>query len=318
MSVTLFNGFRLTDDSVDPETYLQLMEDCFHVRFSEAWFHWYHFQSPWGKSRIYTAWMNDRLASTVTFLPLRLISGSEERPGSIYVDAMTHPDFHKRGLSVSLLELAKADAKQRNESYSITFPTTSRHSMKGMLKTGWHLHEDIYYWELSRVPMEGALFAAQVPVLGTSAQPLLDTFSRSIRLGVSKSVEFLNWRTAHRPDIEYEIYQYDLQGRVLGILILKHYRTVAVRKTHIMEIIGNDDHSFNLLLRTAEARAADIGSQCLNLWVSDHAFYRSLLTSYGFVPSGDKNILFTLTYEDYLVLDSSQQDHFALLDNDVY
>ena len=85
-----------------------------------------------------------------------------------------------------------------------------------------------------------------------------------------------------------------------------------------MEIIGNDDHSFNLLLQTAEARAADIGSQCLNLWVSDHAFYRPLLTSYGFVPSGDKNILFTLTYEDDLVLDSSQQDHFALLDNDVY
>jgi GNAT superfamily N-acetyltransferase len=312
------NGFRFTDDPVDPATYLKLLEDCFHVRISEAWFHWYHFQAPWGKSRIYTAWMKDRLASTVTFLPLHLLCGSEERSGSIYVNAMTHPDFQKMGLNVALLEMAKMDAKKQNEAYSITFPTMVRPSMKGMLRTGWHHHEDLFYWELSRIPKEGALFATQVPLLDASSQPLLDKFNRSIRLGVAKSVEFLNWRTARRPDIKYELYQYGLRDEILGILILKHYHTATERKTHIMEIIADDNYSLELLLQMAEARAATAGSQRLNLWVSDHAFYRSQMTRYGFVPSAEKNMLVTLTYEDGLILDSSPQDHFALLDNDVY
>ncbi len=318
MSDIFSNGFRLTDDPVDPTTYLKLLEDCFHIRILEAWFLWYHFQAPWGKSRIYTAWMKDRLVSSVAFLPLRLICGSEEKSGSIYVSAMTHPAFQKMGLNVALLEMAKTNARKQNEAYSITFPTTVRHSIKGMLKTGWHHHEDLVYWELSRIVKEGTLFAKQVPVLDASSQPLLDKFNRSIRLGVAKSVEFLNWRTAHRPDINYELYQYSPQDKVLGILILKHYHTATERKTHIMDVITDDNHSLELLLQTAEARAAAVGSQLLNLWVSDHDFYRSQMTRYGFVPSSEKNMLFTLTYEDGLVLDSSPQDHFALLDSDVY
>lgn len=317
MSDLLINGFRITNDPVDPSIYLKLLDDCFRIQILESWFHWYHFQAPWGKSRIYTAWMKDRLASSVTFLPLRLICGNEERWGSIYVDAMTHPDFQKMGLNVALLEMAKTDAKKHNEAYSITFPTMVRHSVKGMLRTGWRHHEDLFYWKLSRVPREGVLFATLVSLLDNSSRPLLDKFNRRIRLGVAKSVEFLNWRTARRPDMKYELYQYKQQGKILGILILKHYHTTTEKKTHIMEVIADDDHSLDLLLQTAEARAAAVGSQLMNLWVSDHSLYRAQMTRYGFTPSSEKNMLVTFTYDEGLDLDISQ-DHFALLDNDVY
>lgn len=318
MSDVFFNGFRFTDDPVDPVIYLKLKKDCFQIQALEDQFYWYHYQAPWGRSRFYTAWMDNRLVSSVAFLPLRLIYEGKERSGSIYVNAMTHPDFQKMGLNVALLDMAAADAKRRHESCSITFPTTLRHSVKGMLKAGWSHHENLFYWELPRIPREGQVFATQVPAFSLSVQPLLDKLNNRIHLGVAKTVEFLNWRTAHRPDIKYELYQYGLHNQILGILVLKHYRTDKEKKTHVIEIIADDDNSLELLLQTAEARALAVGSSCLNLWVSDHEINRSQISDYGFIPSSEKNMLFTRSYDDSLVLDSSSRDHFALLDNDTY
>ena len=311
-------NFKLTDNQVDPKIYLKLIEDSFFIQFSHEWFNWYHYRCPWGRSRIYAAWMNDKLASVVAFLPFRFILGDEIVKGSIYSNAMTHPNFRRKGLNVALLEYAKHDAEECGEVFSVTFPTTERYSLPGMLRTGWNVYEDINYWELSRDFQCVSSSVKQVRVLGEVAQPLLDRFNKRISLGVFKSVEYLNWRTVSRPDIDYEIYQYSCHGEIRGLMVLKQFNSKDVKKTHIMELIADDSSSIRELLGMAEKRAMDHGASCLNIWVSDREFYKSQLTDYGFVPSDEKNYIVTLTYSDDVVLKSVKPDHFGLVDNDAY
>ena len=304
---------------VNAGEYLQLMFRCFDRHFSEAWFMWFNYACPSGKSRIYYVREGEGLVSTVCFLPITVKLGDSHVLGSIYVNAMTHPAYQKKSLNSFLLSHALSDARNRGDQISITFPSIHRYSIKGMLKTGWKKCTDIHFFVLLRTPMPGFHAAFRVNKVPPGAKAIIEKYYQGVRFGLIKDVDLMNWRIAERPDQTYEIY---LHGRELepdGLIVLKHFRKGGERKTHIMEIITCEEEVTEDLLRTAENRAAEEGSVTLNLWCSQGDVMRNALERYGFVRTEEKNILLVQKHQkDDEKVEMGEQIHFSLADNDVY
>ncbi len=123
----------------DAGAYVRLMKNSFGKEFSEDWFNWYNRESSTGPCRLYSYvdMGSGEIVSSLGFLPLRMAHSGAVYPGSIYVNAMTHPDYQGRGYNLKLLNLALDEARKAGDVFSITFPATGRGSLGGMLRTGW-------------------------------------------------------------------------------------------------------------------------------------------------------------------------------------
>ena len=315
MSIDLYKN-----DSCDPSQYLDLMKNSFDKTFNEAWFNWYNRQSPTGPSRIYYGVdsQTQNLVASLAFLPIRVAYKGLPRPGSIYVNAMTHPAYQGRGLNLKLLQSALADARRLGEIFSITFPATSRMSMKGMLKTGWVPTCEIFYSALNRKPSETKSSAQRIESLDGRFDHLLESFSTRLDIGLFKDHRYLNWRLLERPDQEYELYAVFNGVQPTGIMYLKKFQERKVRKIHIVELIGIEKSAIMQLLHLAEREAYISSYDVLNIWLSKNSVHYELLTQFGFVDSLDKNTLLVHWYEEPMRLTSDSHMHFSLADNDVY
>ncbi len=316
MAITFFNNAPC-----DPHRYLKLMKDSFGKIFDEEWFYWYNAESPTGRSRIYFAVDSGtgEMVSSLAFLPIRVAYKGKSYPGSIYVNAMTHPAYQGRGLNLNLLQSALADTRRLGEKFSVTFPAANRMSVKGMLKTGWEPICDIYYSALNRKLSDTYSAARRIDTLDSRFDRLLETFSAQLEIGLFKDREFLNWRVCKRPDQDYEVYALIDGESPRGILILKQYENEAVKKTHIIELISIDNAATLELLRRAEREAYLRESDILNIWLSEDSVYYNSLTEFGFVASADRNTLMVHWHGDTMLpIGDHPRMHFSLADNDVY
>lgn len=316
MSINFYNNAPC-----DPRQYLNLMKDSYGKNFDEEWFHWYNMGAPTGRSRIYFCVdsKSGEMVSSLAFLPIRVAYKGTSHPGSMYVNAMTHPAYQGRGLNLKLLRSALIDARRLGEKFSITFPAASRMSVKGMLKTGWEPICDIYYSALSRKPSEKRSAACRIETLDNRFDRLLEVFSAQLEIGLFKDQKFLNWRVCKRPDQNYEIYGLIDGKSPRGLIVLKQYEDETVKKTHIIELISIDNAATLDLLCLAEREAYSRNSDILNTWLSEDSVYYDLLTEFGFVASADKNTLMVHWHGDTMrPIGGHLRLHFSLADNDVY
>ena len=103
---------------------------------SEDWFRWKHLDNPFGRSIMFVASVDERLAGFRAFLRWKLCTAKGEtldcaRP----VDTATHPDFRRMGIFQALTEHA-VDAA-RTEAIDLVFNTPNSRSGAGYRKMGW-------------------------------------------------------------------------------------------------------------------------------------------------------------------------------------
>jgi len=297
------------------------MKNSFSKKFGKDWFDWYNHDSPSGPCRLYSFidTGSDEIVSSIGFLPLRMAHAGAEYPGSIYINAMTHPEYQGKGLNLTLLKLAVDDARKSGDVFSITFPATGRASVGGMIRTGWEPVCDIHYSALRRAPLETRPKAQEIERFDERFDDLLDKFYAGIRFGVLKDHKFLNWRICDRPDQNYSIHAHFRGDTPVGIIVLKQHEEPGVAKTHIMELIALNREVISDLLKTAEQKAFERKSNVLNIWKWEGSVYSEILKEYGFVDTEKKN---TLLVHRHGVNASSLTDgahmHISLADNDVY
>jgi GNAT superfamily N-acetyltransferase len=311
----------LSSASHEAGQYLRLMKNSFSKTFDESWFYWYNTKSPTGPSRLYSYIDTDsgEIVSSVCFLPLRMARAGTVVPGSIYVNAMTHPAYQGRGFNLKLLNLALDEAREGGDIFSITFPATDRASMGGMLRTGWEPVCEIHYAALGRALTQTRPKAREVGRLDGRFDDLLAKFHAGIGFGVSKDHSFLNWRICDRPDQAYSIHAHFHGGAPAGFIVLKQYEEPGVVKTHIMDLVALDREVTIDLLEVAEHQAFERESNILNVWKWDDSIYSDVLKSYGFVDTAAKNTLLVHRHGGSASsLTAGARMHISLADNDVY
>ncbi len=127
----------------------ELMYLCFGLKVEDSYFKWKYFDNPAGHAIVYEALYKGKTVGSYGVIPeFYWIDGVIKKTYQA-VEAMTHPDFQRKGLFVKLAQLVQQDASnQEKELLMIAFPGTQ--SFGGFVnKLNWKLINKCNYTFLS-------------------------------------------------------------------------------------------------------------------------------------------------------------------------
>jgi GNAT superfamily N-acetyltransferase len=188
---------------------------------SAEFFRWKHIDNPFGRSLMLLAEADGRIAGLRAFMRWRFATGDREILAVRAVDTATHPDYQGRGI-FSRLTLAALAEMQGD--VDLVFNTPNEKSLPGYLKMGWsvvgklpvslRIRRPVRFARRIRslrlsesaragppieaVPAIEALRAAEGLSILTKASHPLDG-----RLATSRTPEYLKWRYADAPLLDY-------------------------------------------------------------------------------------------------------------------
>lgn len=114
---------------------------------STEYWHWKHFENPFGPSPVLVCWEHSKLIGVRAFMRWEWIASGQQISAVRAVDTATHPDFQGKGvfrkLTMSLVETSKYNG------LDIVFNTPNHQSKPGYLKMGWD--------EAGRLPVKFSL-----------------------------------------------------------------------------------------------------------------------------------------------------------------
>jgi hypothetical protein len=123
----------------------ELMYLCFGLKVDDSYFKWKYFDNPAGQAIVYEALYNGKTVGSYGIIPeFYWIDGVVKKTYQA-VEAMTHPNFQRKGLFVKLAQLVLQDSLQQNkEILMIAFPGAQ--SIGGFInKLNWKLINNCNY-----------------------------------------------------------------------------------------------------------------------------------------------------------------------------
>jgi len=234
-------------------------------------FRWKHLDNASGHSLMLLAECDERVVGLRAFMRWRFISHGEEIQAVRAVDTATHPDYQGRGifrtLTLEALDRLRGDT-------DLIFNTPNEKSMPGYLKMGWR--------NVGRLPV---LVAPRHPVrvlrgrrvtdprpMGpveapTAAEALADPELPSLlagrpepRLHTIRTLEYLRWRYARAPVLDYRaVTERDPGGRLSAMAVFRVRLRGSLREATVSELLlGEGGSAVGRRLLRAVARAGRV------------------------------------------------------------
>ena len=209
---------------------------------SENYWNWKHQNNPFGKSHVILAEENNQLIGVRAFMRWKWQDNNTQYSAVRAVDTATHPDFQGKGifskLTLSALEDIKADV-------NFVYNTPNEKSMPGYLKMGWIMQ--------GRMPVKVNVnpFACMKKTLPVSTPDWnalnfsIFTKNRSQKIQTLYSPEYLKWRYADNPIVDYDYltdgnsfllifrykpHRFGMELRITDLLILPDQFSTSARK----------------------------------------------------------------------------------------
>jgi GNAT superfamily N-acetyltransferase len=255
-------------------------------------FRWKHAANPFGRSPGLVAEANGRLVGLRVFLRWEFCAGGQPVPAVRAVDTATHPDYQGRGifrrLTTELLDRLGRDPGGP----LLVFNTPNGNSLPGYRKMGWapvgNVPIAIRPVRLGRflrgfrsasarrppaapvaagpvacpLPPAAAVFAdptarAALADLVAEAAAAEDAADRDQRLRTRRSVDYLQWRYADAPGLDYRVLTLERAGGLAGVALGRPRRRGGLTELTLAEVIvrPGDRASARRLLQAAAARA---------------------------------------------------------------
>lgn len=296
-------------------------------------FRWKHYSNPFGRSFILLAEADDRIAGVRAFMRWRFRAGDREVTAVRAVDTATHPDFQGRGI-FSRLTLTALDAL-RAEGVDLVFNTPNQNSLPGYLKMGWTTVGRVPVLVGVRRPLRFVRrFRNQTDVAGKGPEAeaphareilasddidtLLDNSqTRSSRLRTVRTGEYLRWRYADAPLLDYRAIREDLgDGTPVGLAIFRVRPRGALWETTLSELIvrpGDVRTAHRLIKRVrACARVDHVACHFTTGSAALSAARRS-----GFVRAPGGIVFVTNSLQNEMFLDPGAMDSWDLSAGDL-
>jgi GNAT superfamily N-acetyltransferase len=252
---------------------------------SSRFFHWKHLENPFGASLMLVAEAEGSIVGLRAFMRWRFKAGDVVLRAVRAVDTGTHPDFQGRGIFSRLtreaLDLVRGEA-------DLVFNTPNEKSLPGYLKMGWQV--------VGRVPISvrvlrpirflrglpsvregaiGLLGRGDVPpTLAPAVRDILeDEALESLlaerpyqeRLSTPLNVEYLRWRYASVPHLDYRVVREPEVGPLRGMAVFHVRPRGRLLETTISDVItrpGDREAIRRLLRRTLAAAATADHATC--------------------------------------------------------
>lgn len=243
---------------------------------SAEFYRWKHLGNPFGRSLMLVAETDGRIIGLRAFLRWRFRVGGRDVVAARPVDTATHPDYQGRGVFSALtregLRLVRGEV-------DLLFNTPNRQSLPGYLKMGWQELDSVPVSIKVRRPLRfiGGLHSIRggggqpapprPPVRADPAEKVLEDareLSELLRLGVvpesrfgtPRDMEYLRWRYASAPGLDYRAVTQAEHGRLQGLAVFRVRARGSLWETTLAEVIVPPDAAAARKLIVAVARAS--------------------------------------------------------------
>lgn len=259
-------------------------------RRTADFFRWKHQDNPFGKSPGLVAVHEGRVVGVRLFLRWQFRVGSRTLSAVRAVDTATHPGYQRQGI-FSRLTMDLLERVEREDGVELVFNTPNADSKPAYLRLGWQVvgqlpvHiSPVRPWAFARglagaraanssgtaravaeprsaaSPIESSLPpAADAFREGTALAELLSEHVSLARLHTPLTVEYLRWRYAEAPDLDYRCVPVQHQGRLVGVGFGRLRRRAGLAELTLGNVIvrPGDRRSAARVLRAARRSGAD-------------------------------------------------------------
>jgi GNAT superfamily N-acetyltransferase len=252
-----------------------------------GFFAWKHENNPFGPSLALVAEADDRIVGFRTFMRWRFVRHGHAVHAVRAVDTATHPDHQGRGI-FRRLTLAALEAAADSD-IDLVFNTPNSRSLPGYRKMGWsavgavpiaiRVARPVAFARGLRHRTAAARVAPLPPidlpplaaVLDDRAdvEALLDAADQpSDRLRTDRDADYLHWRYAQVPGLDYRALVHRVDGRLRGLAIGRpRWRGRLVELTLSEVIVPSGDRATaRRLLSTVAACGVDHVATYLAGW----------------------------------------------------
>jgi N-acetylglutamate synthase-like GNAT family acetyltransferase len=241
--------------SEDGPAIIELFNEVFHANRSISHWKWKFLDNPSGKVCIFVAQDGNRIVGQYAILPTWMNLHGEKVMGGQSLDIMTHPDYRKQGIFVSLAKQCFDQAASQDISVLYVFP--NEQSYPGFVnRLGWYdignlpkliriLNRKVIIERTTNSAAIAGLFEKPVElllkVLKGCVRPRpsahveirkIDTFDDRLdslwkrindkaSLGVWKDSSYLNWRYLLCPEKQYTMLVAEENSTLVGVAVLE-------------------------------------------------------------------------------------------------
>lgn len=251
---------------------------------SAEFFTWKHLESPFGPSFMLVAEADGQIVGLRAFMRWHFRSGERILNAVRAVDTATHPNYQRRGIFSKLTNEALSSLR---DSVDFVFNTPNANSLPGYLKMGWKRAGRLPVLIRPCRPMAfarglGSIKSSLEPSRGrpdiaadTAAELFFDsdvtrllerTDDQGDRLQTTRTVDYLKWRYAQAPHLDYRVVREFDAGRLCGLAIFRVRPRGILWESSIadMVVVPGDHRTLRRLLRRVDAAAAADHMTCLH------------------------------------------------------
>lgn len=292
---------------------------------------WAHLNNPAGTSMIWLAEHDGKIVGVHLLVMINMKIGRETIKGGEPIDTMTHPEYRRQGISFTLGRKLLSEAGKKGVCLEFAFPNQQNYQVrkksrwldvcafqmmikplnlekilkkriknKFMLKIGTVIG-DIFlkiFYRTKRPPEVDGLTITKISSFDDRINDFWKKISNDYEIIVVRDKEYLNWRYADVPNVDYTIYLAEEGGEICGYIVLECVKEQDLLYGYIIDIIEPLDRPevIHSLLSKAvehfEEKKVDI---IFSIMVADKIYRKSLLKN-GFIPYfGSKSRLVAYT-----------------------
>jgi GNAT superfamily N-acetyltransferase len=284
------------------------------------WWKWMFTKNPAGFARIWLADHNGKIVGQYPMVLSDMKVGKEIVKVSQNIDLMTHPDYRKQGMFLTLEKKALEEGAKEGINITIGFPNTAAYP--GHLKTGWFdigsLQIGIKPFNLKKMIGSGnqtpfikklyfvfgkmiiALFYREKKTIEfdnisiteiDSFNDRIDEFwtevSNGYEITTLRNKNYLNWRYVNVPEVKYTIFIAEEKGKIQGYTVLRCVDEYNVKTGSIFDIFTPKDKPYittALVSKSIEYFKNQRADLAFVLMFADKGFYK-IFRNKGFIFS---------------------------------
>lgn len=312
------------DNQHELDIYFALFEKCFGVRKNVDGniFKWFNIDQKTNQNYNFGFVINGQLVAAYGLLPVDTKINKIWHKSILCTNVMTDPDYAGKGLFVRIGTEAIEYMKKQGYAFCLGIPNAN--AIKGHLKVGWHVYDDILYYEvdLTHNPenLLNSIYITEVNKFNIKDHEYDKFYREDINIQNKRNNYWLNWRIS-KPNSKYKKFVYQTAENTHGYIVLKEYydENNNVKKLHIVDIQSDSDTVLNELVAYSIQYGKLNKFDLLNIWAFEKdERYARILTNNHFSSKGASNNVIIFPLMNSLTTENIGRMHITLFDNDVY
>lgn len=295
---------------------------------------WEFLDNPFGRAFINTAKVDKKVVGHYAVIPIEYKLLDKIVKAGLVVDVMTHPNYQRQGMFVSLGKSSMDWIKKNGYAFSTGYPY-KENVMPGHKKVGWEevFDIDIYIVPINtknisiaysknifkqkalnlglkifkifkkyRYSSNGEITIEKLDKFPTNIENFINKIYPNFSFIQSRTPKFLKWRYELIPNRNYDKYFIYEKNVLSGYVVVRKMKLFTLSTLFIVDILAYNDYLFEKLLDYVYKSYKDSSIDLIAFGISPNSKIKSILRKKRFHKSNYKFHLISYDCGSYLQL----------------